>query len=110
MDMRRRVPVWAQKWNRATMPEQVRADIEKTILDLEAKLRNGSEITIKDVLWPMLALANDVKQLANVHVECPARNWYSTWSKWANLAIGATVMALIVWLINFAIGQGFRLP
>jgi len=92
------------------MPEQVKADIEKTILDLEAKLRNGAEIQIKDVLWPMLALANDVKLLAEVHVECPARNWYTIWSKWANMAIGGTVVALVIWVIQFALTHGFTIP
>jgi hypothetical protein len=92
------------------MPEQVMQDIEKTIEELNVKLRNGVEVTIKDVLWPMLAIAIDVKALANVHVECPARGWYITWSKWANLAVGGAVMALLIWILNFALSHGFTIP
>jgi hypothetical protein len=92
------------------MPEQVMQDIEKTIAELNVKLRNGADITIKDVLWPMLAIANDVRLLANVHVDCPARNWYNTWSKWANVALGGLLVALFYFLVNLALQHGFVIP
>lgn len=92
------------------MPEQVKQDIEKNIAQLEELAKLNGDLRVKDLLWPMMAMARAIDALAEVHVKCEARSWYNTWSRWANMAVGGVVVALIVWLINFALTHGFTVP
>ena len=95
------------------MPDITAQHIEQRIKEIKELLHNGENPTVKDVCWVMLSVAEDMKRLAEVHWQCPARQAWQESKPWRDRVINSLLSAVLLglgWAIISAIRAGFKLP
>ncbi len=93
------------------MAENIQADIKQTKAQIETKLKTGNgDLTIKDSLWLLLAIADEMEQLAEYHTKCEARKWYNAFANKAQAVVVTLLVAAALLGVLSVIQSGFRLP